>query len=121
MDKLSDRVLKPFTLDGDQQKILDDWKREHPREVEFMQKYQLEPRSEEQLAAEMYERAMHAKVELLESEGRPPSFWDRAELPQSSAGKAYEQQQEALRVAAKGGAGERTDVPRAVSQKPFKV
>ena len=120
MDKLSDRVLRPFTLAGDEAQILKDWMREHPREAAAMREYAIEPVDEKQLAAQMYERAQQAKVELLESEGRPAEFWERSELPQSSAGKARELERDEMRRAAKGGAADELERPRAVASKPFK-
>lgn len=123
MDKPSDVVFRPFSLHGDEAKVLEDWKREHPEQARMMAEYPGD-QTEDQRAARMYERAMRDRASLMAREGWPQSGWDGdRDQPQSSAGVAEADEEARHRRSMRGGVPDASVEPRASddNRKPFKL
>jgi hypothetical protein len=121
MDKPSDVVFQPFSLPGDEAKVLADWKREHPQDAASMAPGD---QDDGEVAARMHERAMGERTELMQREGWPQSGWrDDFNQPQSSAGIRNDEEQAEQRRSMRGGLPDAPGEARAIegNGKPFRV
>lgn len=123
MDKPSDVVFRPFSLPGDEAKVLADWKREHPEEAAEVARFPGD-QTESERAARMYEHAMGERAELMQRQGWPQSGWsDDSSQPQSSAGVARDADLAEQRRSLRGGLSDAPGDARATddNRKPFKL